>query len=64
LVALLVGLAIAGQRFWRFATERVEILQSLTPLALAVLQWAHFLSVARTVVLAATGLALALYGLA
>jgi hypothetical protein len=62
--ALLLGLGIAGRRLWRFTTERVALLQSVVPLSMAVLRLAHFRPAMRTTMLAATGLALALYGLA
>jgi hypothetical protein len=62
--ALLVGLGVAVRRLWCFMTEGVALLQSVAPLSMAVLQLAHFRTAARATMLAATGLALALYGLA
>jgi hypothetical protein len=62
--ALLVALGIGAQRFWRFATERLALLQAVALISIAVLQFAHVQTVIRAMILATTGLALALYGFA
>ena len=62
--ALLVGLSLAVRRLWRCATEGVALLRSVAPLSLAVLRFAHFGTAVRAAMLAATGIALALYGFA
>ncbi|RYU57408.1 hypothetical protein EWI61_13350 [Methylolobus aquaticus] len=62
--ALLVGLGIAARRLWCCATKGVALLRSVAPLTMAVLRFAHFGTSVRRAMLAATGVALALYGFA
>jgi hypothetical protein len=62
--ALLVALGIGAQRFWRLATERLAMLQTATLISVAVLQLAHLQTVVRAIILATTGLALALFAFA